>query len=344
MRARDTGMAVQWRSLLGPTAGVLMTLCIVEVALQNDGVRRWLPMPDPYYVPGVEAHRRLLQEFIAREGEPDVVFVGSSVVGSSIVPELFDTHVRKVGGPEVRSFNLWMSGLNPDPVRLYWDRYWRFRCRPRFVLQGVRLAEVCSGQHAEDYERFKVGRVERWWIRKGFGAEVGAWLTEHVGLAYYSGFLGSYLRDMPWPPNGPRGPEMDMRGHPISTRNRVEIVDVGTKYGEGFASERLQVGLAAVSAMAEACRRQGIVYMLVNIPEHRDRYPSGETGQELYSAYLHALNERCVGMGVTMLDVTRGDVNAYGDGEYASDGFHMNDNGAHRFVLEVAEEWCRTVR
>lgn len=332
---------VRWRSMVRPTLAVLLLLGLVEASLHVPAVRRWLPMPDPFYAPGVEARVRCIETFIARQAQPDVVFLGSSVMGAGVIPGQFDAAVLAAGGEPVLSFNLWMTGLNCDPVRLYWERFWRQRCRPRQIIQGIRLIELGAGP-AETYDRFALGRIERHWIRLGRKEKVLAWLFEHMGLLYYSGFMPAYLRDMPWPPNRARGAPLDDRGCPLRVRteqpdNKAET-DMAI-YRMAHEPSHFEVGLQSLTRMAVLCREAGIHYTVVNVPEHAARYGNDEQGNALYAFYLHTMREWSRREGVRFLDITDGVPSAYGEGEFEYDLFHMNQVGAERFTRELALRW-----
>ncbi len=340
-----------WRGGRRFAVALALTLAACEALLHVPAVRNAVPMPNPYYHASVETRARVLERFLARQGGVDVLFVGSSAVGAGVVPRMFDEVFRAKAQHEVASFNGWLSGLNPDPARLYLEKWWFERVTPRVVVQGVRYCELMSNQAAKDYDRFQLSRLEPLWLRGDPWGLVHAWLIEHVQLLHYAGFLPMYLRDFDWPPNRPRGGAVHADGSPVDARGaegekpkrlptpeeakRLHGYEVS--YTEPWDPGKATFVFNSLSKTVAMCRRHGVRYVLFNVPEHPARFLLQPGGAELYRQYLAGVRQWAAREGVPFVDVTRGQVAYMGDADYTYDHFHMNAHGRSRFTRALAE-------
>ncbi len=341
MTPNPTGCRQFRLQLLSPgSAIVVLMLVLAELALHVDPVRRLLPPPNPYYDGGVETRLQALEVVLEEYGRVDILFVGSSVVRTNFQPLVFDREIAERTGIEIVSFNAGLSGLPPDPVQFYLEHLWLERVSPRIVLQGVRYSELQDVRTAATFEPFRAGLFEPRWLRGSRVDEIELFLLQHVRLFYYRGALTETLRSFQWPPNRPRGFPIDSRGYNATELLLEEIRARGlldeTAYTDEPTLESFRTGLAALSRAAEACRARGVEYVVVNMPEHSDKFLSEPGGRERYAVYIQVLQVFAEERGILFIDVTEGDVAAYADDSLFSDYHHMSPLGAEQFTRALA--------
>ncbi len=312
---------------------LMATLAIVvlgEVLLRVPGVADRLPLPVPYYTDNVEPRRRALDTVVHHEGPVGLLFVGSSVVRSNIRPLVFDTAFA-ASGTQIISFNAGLSGLAPDEVRLYLEHMWLRRAQPRWVVQGVRLAELASDGRATDFRDIERARIEQAWLGTHRWSRWWAWAIGNTRLLYYRGFLSDALDRPRWPPSSTLGYAIDRRGYAEApVRPSLEI----KAYEEqDWAEKQVVAQLEALTRCAETSRVQGARFMVVNMPEHAGRYREHPA---LYATYLEALRHWASSHGVPLVDVTHGDQSAYHDDASFADDHHMSPAGADQFSRSLA--------
>ncbi len=347
----DGTQQFSFKPFAGFALGVLTLVAAAEVLLRVRCVRDRLPMPNPYYIADVEGKARLMEATLREHGRVDVLFIGSSVVGRGFDAELFDAELRRLDGVDVVSFNGWMSGLKPSCVAFYLDRFWAPNVTPRIIFQGVRLVTMDADALPEEYSAFQRGRYERLWMESPSAiGRLSLWALDHMRLYHYRSFLPEYLRDFRLPPHRIRGAELTPRGQVAQSVRPAEAKDITglpteedlarlgwytLKYEGERGGVRLKKGKDALRRTAAWCRGKHVAYVLVNIPEHRDRFSAPE-GPALYAAYLADMRVLADELGAGFVDVTGGDTGAYGDDCYDFDHFHMSRHGSERFTREFA--------
>jgi len=132
------------KPVLKPLLMVMIIILGFELLLHNDTVRVLLPSPIPYYDSEVEMRRVALERFIQKYGQPDILFIGSSVVRSNISPILFDSVYTGITGNAIQSFGGGLSDLDPDPVSFYFQHFWLPKCQPKAIVQTIRYEELHS--------------------------------------------------------------------------------------------------------------------------------------------------------------------------------------------------------
>jgi len=338
----------RFRSFLPFALAVLAVVAACEGALRVSALRERLPLVSAYYVAEVETQAALLADALEELGRVDVLFTGSSVVGHGVHAELFDREVARLTGQEVRSFNGWQCALMPSCVEFYLHHFWFKRVRPKTLVQGVRLLYLRSDYRPGEHAALKCGRYERLWLDATPPNRVRLWGLDHVALYRYRGSLQLCLTDFSWPPWLRQGLEFDSRGGivhgddlgapDLAGLQAADPEREGTRdfiVYRGTPSERYPQGLAALYRVGDWCRSQGIAYVLVNMPEHADRF-AGTDGEAIYRAYLADLRRVANEVGGAFVDVTDGDVRTYGKGDFGPDRVHMNAPGGERFTRALA--------
>lgn len=315
----------------------LAVLAAAEAALQVEAVRERLPMPIPYYSDNVEPRRRALARMGDREGGVDLLLVGSSVVRTNLSPLVFDAALEAAAGSDLRSFNGGLSGLVPDQARLYLERFFLPRCRPRLVLQGIRLEELEHTEEATAFRRLERARLERAWLDGGVWGGLRSAAIERIQLVRYRGVMTDFLRRERWPPGKNLGYAIDRRGFAVA-EGRLQRAAPGPlrPYGE-TAADPPAVGLASLRRAHRLCRQRGIVFAVVNLPEHGDRFATA-WGPARYRRYLETLHALGRASGFAVLDPTAGDPFAFRDDADFADSHHMTRDGAYRLSRALARE------
>lgn len=338
------GSTAPWRVLASRT--VLLAGAFVVAAeglLHTAPVRDVLPPSRVYYTNHVEPRLRALQATVRSEGRIDVLFVGSSIVRTNIRPLVFDSVHRAATGRDVVSFNGGLSGLPPDGVRLYLERFFLSRIDPGVVFQGVRFPELVRSEPASAVEALGHGLVEPLWMDPTPVNRVRSWVRENVELLHFQGLLARSFRSRRFPP--PRSPTypIDSRGwngRDTTVAERIsggEVEPLASHPGQ-WDPDALDRGVEILRRTAELVRSRGGRYVLVNVPEHAAVFAS-RSAREQYAEYVKRLQRLADEVGVPLIDVTGGDPGAWGDDSWYYDGHHMSEEGARRFSVALARAW-----
>lgn len=304
----------------------MAVLAAAEGLLRLDAVRDRVPPPIPYYSDNVARRVRALEITQHEEGPVDIVFVGSSVVRSNIRPLVVDAAMAAAGMPAT-SFNAGLSGLAPDEVSLYLERMWLPRARPRWVVQGIRLAELVSDRRATDFHDNARARVEHAWLDDGWWGPARRWSIENLRLVHYRGALSDALDRPQWPPSRRWGYAIDRRGHAEALRPPGELV-VKAYTPSDWNASNVTDNLASLSRSLEASRAHGARFLLVDMAEHPARY---DARPSLRARYDDAMRSWARRQGVPFIDLTSGDADAFRNDAWFRDDHHMSPEGAQRF-------------
>jgi hypothetical protein len=311
-----------------------------------------LPEANLYYQQGVVDRFEAAQLTRQEDGPIDAAFIGSSIVRTNVDPLEFDRRLEEGGARPFVSFNCGLSGLAPYEVRLYLKHRWFDVVQPRIVFQGIRLAELSAASDPMN-SRLRAGQLESLWLDD---SDPWGWreaVLSHVGLLHYRGEVFQTLRRFQ---DGKPFRELtrkqrfaiDRRGHqnsdqPLSAY-RMHVTQQGKSvvYGDntpleaGFSSTPQETGFSILSQTIRDCRERGISYVLVNMPEHGERYP-GADGEQRYRQYIASLQRFADAEGVPFIDVTAGEVRHFQRDEWYSDFHHLNAEGARCFSRMLAD-------
>lgn len=86
-----------------------------------------------------------------------------------------------------------------------------------------------------------------------------------------------------------------------------------------------------------AARAAGAVYVLVNMPEHGDKFLRAPAGEARYRLYVETMRAFAAEQGVLFIDVTNGDASVYQTNEPFSDFHHMSPGGASELTRLLVE-------
>jgi hypothetical protein len=318
-----------------------LSLVAANLILSTKVIQAILPQPNPYYQPGVETRLRALRHVLAEKGRVDVLFIGSSVVRTNFHPFVFDQEILQHTGMDLVSFNGGLSALGLDPVRLYLKEFWLTHATPTLVMQGIRYSELQNVEPAEKCDRFQGDTMEARWLSDKPIAKVELLALNKLPLFYYRGVLRDVLQHFPVPP--PRGFRIDIRGYNATSLTLQEALSDGLLehelgYTSSYSSDTFTRGLVVLEQTADLCKRHNVTYILVNIPEHGDKYLNQSDGMERYHAYLNQLENFAESEGILFIDVTNGCPERYRDDALFSDYHHMSPAGAALFTKELAKE------
>jgi hypothetical protein len=333
----------RWRRLVRFPVAVMVALLAIEALLRVDWVAHLLPPPTQFYQPAVPKRLDALRHVQASAGGVDILFIGSSIIRTNISPLEFDAVVRRRLGVKVVSFNAGLSGLWPSAVEMYFRELWLERAHPAVVMQGIRFPELVASSFAAD-EDVLGGTVERRWYRNGPLDRLEWRLLDNVHLLQYRGAVGLWLRkyadrtlardeDARW--------AIDARGFTHRGPLLRVMLASGRLAGErphagDLDPDRNRVGFAAIRRTAELCRRAGVRYVLVNVPEFAFRW-SASDGADRYARYLDTVRRFAAANGIEFIDVTGGRADAFADPDEYSDYHHMSPAGAARFTCLLAD-------
>lgn len=343
MNRSSTSSSDSWKTSLAVALGVLLLL---ELVVRLPTVEAWLGRPDVHYHPGV-AERIEALETTQRDDSVDVLFVGSSVVRTNIRPLLFDQLVSEAG-VRLTSFNGGLSALTVDPARLYVENLWLQEAEPLMVVQAVRYADIVDAVPAAEFEPFTTSRIEPLWIEDSAVSRVEEFFLLRSHLLQRAGLLTELLADPPEAFRSRVGAPIDERGWTATTvtlaerRATTTLTDIlggaegAVGYNHPLSGEALEDGLASLDATIEQVLSSGSTYVLVNMPEHGDKFLNAEDGGTRYQAYLDALRALADKHRVAFIDVTAADAEMFRDDLWFSDFHHMSPVGADRFTRLLA--------
>jgi hypothetical protein len=139
----------------------------------------------------------------------------------------------------------------------------------------------------------------------------------------------------------------DKRGHRKEARsldaNRKRHSKRLWKYRSSLAPTRYRKAFPVLEQMRDLCAAAGAQYVLVNMPEHPDRYPR-KNGAAIWAEYLKRVRSWAKANDVPFLDVSEGDLQAFNHDEYYSDFHHMSQRGAEHFSTKLAEQFAKLVK
>ncbi len=324
---------------------LLFVLVSCEALLRLDGVQAALPPPNRYYQPGVETRLRALNKTVLEEGLVDLLFIGSSAVRTNFRPLLFDELLATEAGVDIVTFNGGFSDMTAALTPFYLEHFWLERTAPRLILHGIRYAELTDPDQPTTYTHFQTGDFESLWLSNGplDKARLGA--LQSSQLLYYQGLLKDILFFFPATPSS--GFAIDSRGYnePGLTlpeaKAQGNIADISEfTYSDPLEATAMTVGLMGLEQSLALAQAQGIEFVLVNIPEHGDKYLQESNGRSRYTFYIQQLQAFADEHGIAFVDITDGDPAAFQNDLYFSDYTHMSRTGAEKFTTDLATHFA----
>jgi hypothetical protein len=109
-----------------------------------------------------------------------------------------------------------------------------------------------------------------------------------------------------------------------------------------ISSETYRSGLSILATTHEQVRAAGGMYVLVNMPEHADKFVGHRQGEERYQDYVDALRTFAASEGIVFVDLVSDDLRSFGDDTMFADFNHMTPEAAERLSRILAEHLGRT--
>jgi hypothetical protein len=335
---------MRWRHI---ALVALAVVVLVEVLLRLPQAEATLGAPELFYHPGVQERMDALERTQSAYGPVDILFVGSSVVRTNLRPFDFDAALA-AAGYEVVSFNGGLSSMEIDPARVYLENLWLPRAEPGMVVQAVRYEDLVDAEPATEFEPFESGRYEKLWVSDSPMARLQTAALDNLRLVQYAGLLTEALVS-PATARGVQGFSIDDRGfnstqrHLEDVRRELAIEDIpgGPAASRGYAASLDPVvfadGFEMLEATIEAVRAAGAAYVMVNMPEHGDKFLPHPHGQARYSIYVEELRTFAARHGVPFIDLSGGDLRAFQDDTLFADFHHMTPEAALTLTQDLAE-------
>jgi hypothetical protein len=326
----------------------LLVVVTAEGLLRLPVVEAVWGKPDLHYRFDVQVRQEALEAFLDDHEQLDVLFVGSSVVRANINPLAFDDYLA-TQGISVASFNGGLTALWPDQARIYLERFWLKRAEPLVIVQSIRYEELVTPRPISDFAGWENGRYEPIWDSSSPVAPIQEFLLDNSRLAQYSGRLARYFSEPRTRSRPTLRPPIDERGFSGASHYLPEVlmsvdrleVPGGRAATDGFSNpiepSTFEPGLGVLAETVAVARAAGAEYVLVNMPEHGDKFLSHPDGEARYRFFVEALAAFAEEQGVAFVDLTGGDALLFATDEPFSDFHHFNQQGALDFTLQLAK-------
>jgi hypothetical protein len=295
---------------------------------------RWEPLQSrlPYPSFGNNSHQldiklHLLDKMAERDGPPDCLFLGNSMVQAGIDPDAFNETYREITGHTLRCFNFGVLGMAPYAgatlIRILNRNY-----SPKMVIWGISPYDLKTNEKNK-----QLALEDGSWIRFQTGeGNFGGWLIDASYLTRY------YLRfrlwlDFPridrviraserrWSANGfTRG----RRGSSIAAPDQLE-----REAENKGAMRNFKINQRVLSRMHEAFQSTpGVTCVLVEMPIHRSNEAGGEEEEKSYEKLVSLIQGFAGRKNIHFIQSDR--QNSFNDSHWRN-FLHMNSIGARRF-------------
>ena len=304
----------------------LASLVLLEILLRIPLVRKFLPLPSPYYNTSIMLREDVLRQYRAKYGDPKVLFMGSSISRADPNIGLFQQLTGK------NTFGLGMSAMSPGRTEVYWQHFWKTRlAKPDMVLHFVRTTDFTEKYDPADDSELSKGRIERDWLANPSGGET---LNERLlsfRLAQYYGCLSKAIA-------GDRHPFFSdpfvtdifgCKSEPdsilLSNPGFVRSSHHEGKYGPFSA---MMSRSNSFQILRRLQNEVGGEYVLVYCPEYIEAW---ESPAEL-ADWWKSLKSLCERAGFMFVDPTSLDPSFVSDPSNYHDFIHYDQKGAERFT------------
>jgi hypothetical protein len=173
---------------------LLSVAILVGLVAAGELLLRWGPLQARLPYPSIgssnlslDVKLHLLNKMREREGAPECLFLGSSLVNAGIDPEAFTDAYRAATGKTIRCFNFGINAMTPYPAAKILTILVR-RYRPKLVIWGVSSIDFNTRKKNRELQLGNNPWV-RWQLGRG---DFSGWLTDHSYLYRY------YLRLRFW--------------------------------------------------------------------------------------------------------------------------------------------------
>jgi hypothetical protein len=346
---RDIDMLAILKDSALSLVGVLLVLGCAEGLLRTQAVSEALPLPLIYYGYDVPRKLQLLDRLVDKEPQLDVLFVGSSIVRAAFDPRTFDRERRSHTKRRSVSFNAGLPSMFPAGTAMYLERVWLRHARPRFLLLGVREIELRSTHRV--LKELRSGRLESLWYGPKPFSPLRGDVFQQLHVLHYRGTVHKIMKRLQAgkPLNDVERGEYTtdawgFRGQPgvLSKKYKSGKGRFLWKYGNRIPKDRYRVSFPLLERMHALCKTRGIRFVLVNVPEHPERFGS-KLGKDVWKAYHEDVSAWAVANGVPFLDITDGDYKRFGKNSHFADFNHLRPAGAKHFSKLLGAQFAKRI-
>ena len=295
-------------------------------------------------VPGLgSSHRQFeiemarLEAFVAEKGALDCVFVGSSVAGSGLDPEVFRVAYTGRSGRDIRCFNLGVFGVGAAAEAAIADVV-RRRYHPALLIYVVNLMDL--GEAADRSTTALIASLP--WVRYQRGEfTLAGWLAAHSAayrqyLAYRNWTTLTYWDDL-------------RAARAVEVRARADGFVSAFEAGRWTGRDASRAAACRVDALAEArfsdgalrgldticgLRADGVHVVLVEAPAPRIRLACSRAARLRYRQFVDLVARHAASAGVPFLRTLA--CAPIPDAGWA-DSAHLNATGATAFSRWLGE-------
>ena len=326
-------LALSWpggRRLAFTLLWLVLLVGLAETLVRVPGVQARLPAPS-FGITNrqFELTWARLKTFVAEEGQPDCIFIGSSEVLRGIEPLTLAAAYRERTGQEIRCFTFGVRGLDAknsyDVARLVLQVY-----RPRLLVFGTDIPSF-SPERAEGL-RGNLGRHA--WLRYRLGdPSLEGWLIDH------SAALQAYLpfRYWYWPAFAEQQAEAEKFDIQITREGYGQLERIARSITEppqpGDTQEEFfdllrnftlsEEQLDSLDSILELRSEVGV--LVVEMPLHRTFFHFFGNGRADFDRGLQAMRDRIAPTHVEFIETT--DLQLISDDGWANRN-HLNTQGA----------------
>jgi len=172
---KDLTLKLEWpfgRTLLLSVAILAGLFAAAELLLRWEPLQTSLPFPSfGSNSRNLDIKLHLLNKMVEREGPPDCLFLGNSMVQTNIDPEAFREAYEAATGNPIRCFNFGVNGMTPYPGAKFAKVLNRL-FRPKMVIWGITPSDLNMRK-----------------TKKEVTLETGKWVRYHSGQGDFSGWL-----------------------------------------------------------------------------------------------------------------------------------------------------------
>jgi hypothetical protein len=313
-----------------------------EIFFRSDFAVRHLPAPS-YGI----GHQNIDLKFaqmveLRRQGSlPECVLIGSSMIDTSINPDIFTQAFEENSGQEIGCYNFGIGGFNlPSAAKLVGSVVGMFD--PEMIVLGISIYDLYEGIVRLSWEQSEVRFSQNAWLRYRLGEfSFEGWLTENSYA--YRHFLRA-RQWMEWPEFSSRVAIKErssekgfnnFRGKKTFHLNRKKERLIRKKL-KGFEVSPERIG--ALKEIAVAAGHRAVVFVeMPGYPAMKNYFPGGprdyREAAEVVAAKARESGTHFIGLGEGELS---------GD-ELWRDYYHLNAEGARVFSSTLGERTGRAL-
>jgi hypothetical protein len=330
----------------GVTLGlaIAILICLIaggEFLLRRDFVQAHLPYPSfGSNSRNLDMKLHLLKKMIEREGPPDCLFLGNSMVQTDIDPEAFREAYQTVSGNPIGCFNFGVNGMSPYPGAKFVKVLNRL-FHPKIVIWGITPSDL------------KTRRTN-----KEVTLETGSWVRYQLGHGNFSGWLIDksyfyryYLRFRLWM-DFPKIFRIHQKMETKSTAHGFLRGIVNNEFAKPIQTERearfkkilqdFKIDRRILPMLHEAFRpTPGITFVLAEMPIHQKFFTYYNGGEKTHNKIISGIKRFADQRGIHFIPSNPDE--PIMDKEWQNYN-HLNISGARQFSRWLGKQIGAAVR